>query len=109
MKWYTDLYLGKSITRRYRMLQYKITHKKIHPTAYLITLAQKDGRILEIIPSTCLLQRVWPDNNLFILGMAGSRKEAIDLAGEILIEVYREHGDFDLRSWLYPAVGGDSL
>ena len=109
MKWYTDLYLGKSIAPRYRMLQYKISHRLIHPTVYLIALVQREGRLLEIIPSTCLLQPVYPQENLYILGMAGSRQEAVNLTCEILEAVFKERGNFDLRAWLYPFAKEGSL
>jgi hypothetical protein len=106
MEWYNKLYVGSSVGKRSRILQYKISNRKMHPVCYLIVMVCKPGSLLEIIPSSCLLQEAYPTDDLSIIGIAGSRQEARELAAKILSDVYEARHDLDVKAFLY---GGGSL
>ena len=67
---------------------------------YVITLSSNEENLLDIIPSRELLQRHYPKKGLYVVGLAGGYHEALELAGQIVSEVYFRTGGFDVRSYL---------
>lgn len=100
MFWYNDLYLGKKCLHRAERLKYKIANRVPHRTVYLIVLGQSCNSVLEIIPSVQLLQEAYPRDHLRIIGMAASRGEAMELTRQIIDEVYRLQGNFDVAAFM---------
>lgn len=100
MYWHDTLYLGKSCIRRLNRLKYKITNRELHPTMYLIALPANPRAVLELIPSTMLMQKAYPRDGLYIIGMGSSRSEGIDLMQRIIEDVYRERQDFNVAEYL---------
>ena len=100
MHWYENLVLGASVKGRCAMLKYRISNRMIHPSVYLLAWSGAEGALFEIIPSSCLLQQGYPSRQLHILGIAGYRKEALDLTETVIREVYHARGDFDVRSYM---------
>lgn len=100
MFWYDHLYLGKKCLHRANRLKYKIANKLPHQTVYLITLPQGKNSVLEIIPSTVLLQEAYPDQDMRIVGMGANRGEAMELTRQIIDEVYHQQGNFDVAAFL---------
>ena len=100
MFWYDNKYKGKSCLYKVNRIKYKISNRIDHPTVYLITLAQNGHGVLEMIPSTLLLQRAYPSEDLRIVGMGGSRRESLELMRQIIEEVYRQQHDFDVAAFM---------
>lgn len=100
MKWHKDLYTGESILRRRRKVKWKIMHGAGQLRVYVITLASNERNLLDIIPSRELLQKHYPKSNLYVIGLAGNYQEALEVAGRIVSDVYRETGDFDVRGYI---------
>lgn len=100
MKWHKDLYTGESILRRQRKVKWKIMHGAGQLRVYVITLASNSQNLLDIIPSRELLQKHYPKRNLYVIGLAGNYQEALEVAAHIVSDVYRETGDFDVRSYI---------
>lgn len=100
MFWYDNLYLGKKCLRQAGRLKYKIANRIPHRAVYLIVLPQSEHSVLEMIPSTALLQEAYPRENLRVIGMGASRGEALELIRQIIDEVYRQQGDFDVAAFM---------
>lgn len=100
MFWYDNLYLGKHCILRVNRLKYKITHRIPHPTVYLIALPRSENSVLEMIPSQMLMQKLYPKDDLRIIGMGADRGEAMELMRQIIDEVYREQGNFDVAAFM---------
>lgn len=100
MKWHKDLYTGKSIRRRQKKVKWKIVHGAGQLRVYVISLASNRQNLLDIIPSRELLQKYYPKNGLYIIGLAGNYEEALEVAGHIVSEVYSKTGSFDVRSYI---------
>lgn len=100
MEWHEDLYLGSSVRHRYRKVKWKIMHNAGQLRVYVITLASNEKNLLDIIPSWELMQKHYPKSGLFVVGLAGSYDEALELAGHIINDVYRTTGNFDVRSYI---------
>ena len=100
MEWHEDLYLGSSIRHRHRKIKWKIIHNVGQIRVYVITLASNEKNLLDIIPSWELMQKYYPKRGLFVVGLAGTYDEALELAGRIINDVYRTTGGFDVRSYI---------
>ena len=66
---------------------------------YLLALNSDSSSVLEIIPSSCFLQKNYPTDGLRIIGICGNRREAKEMCRSLIEEVWREQGDFDLASY----------
>ena len=100
MKCHEDLYAGKSIRRRLWKVKWKIVHNAGQIRVYVITFSSNEKNLLDIIPSRELLQKHYPKKDLYVIGLAGNYKEAVELAAYIVSEVYQATGGFDVRSYI---------
>ncbi len=100
MEWHKDLYAGESVRRRQRNVKWKIMHNAGQLYVYVITLASGESNLLDIIPSWELLQKHYPKSGLYVVGLAGSYREALELAGHIVNDVYKATGGFDVKRYL---------
>lgn len=99
MEWGKNMRIGSSV-RHSRRLRYQITHRQVHPAVYLIVCdLQAQGR-LEILPSTVLLQKEYPEEALYVAGMAGYRREALEIVASLVEDTYRETNAFDTFRYL---------
>lgn len=99
MYWYNYLYADKKVHHINR-LKYKIEKGMPHKGVYLIHLPQREGALLEVIPSVLLQQSRYPRESLCVVGMGSSRGAALELTRQIIEEVYREQENFDIASYL---------
>ncbi len=95
MEWDKRLRIGASVKNSKR-LKFQIMHRQVHPMVYLIVCDRTEDGRLSILPSTVLLQKQYPDEALYVAGMAGSKREAMEITGSLLEEAYRENRDYDV-------------
>lgn len=102
MVWYDHMYLGKGCSFRGKAVRIKnqITQRRKHSPVWLITLGQSEYTILEMVPSTLLLQKNYPAEELVIIGMADTKKEAMLLVEQIVREVYESCGNCDVAAFM---------
>ena len=86
------LYIGDDI-RSYQS-RARITAGKFVPDIYVVTLSDNPGNILEILPSSMLVQRSARAICPLIIGMAKGKDGAIRMVQDIIEQVYTETGDF---------------
>ncbi|MCD7920930.1 MAG: hypothetical protein LUE14_02440 [Clostridiales bacterium] len=100
MIWNDPFYLGKNCTKNYKKLKYRISNRMVHPGVYLLTFPRSGQGILEIIPSLILLQEHYPTDDLTIVGMGATRREAISIVEQIVSETVRARGDADVAAYM---------
>ncbi len=100
MVWYDSMFLGTGCQSKFKMLKRRISHRAMHPPVYLITLPTGDHRVLEIIPSSQLLQKNYPTDDLRIIGMTYTRGEALGFVEKIISESFRKRGDAEIEAYL---------
>ena len=99
LRWLEDYYVGKGITAP-KELQAKIMAGKAVPGVHLLTLSDHKHHIMEIIPALLLLQKHAVRKCPLIIGMAGSKRDALELTKDIITKVYQETGGFDLSLYI---------
>ncbi|MCD8300949.1 MAG: hypothetical protein LUC41_07255 [Clostridiales bacterium] len=100
MVWYGHMVLGRGLASKEKMIRYRISHRKAHVGVWLVILPRFEHQVLEIIPSTLLLQENYPLDDLTVIGMALTRKEAVDIAAELAAAAVIKRGDADVAAYL---------
>lgn len=100
MVWYKYLYTDESITRKKEKIIWKIRHNAGQIDMYVITLSQSAGGLLEIISTIRLMQKAYPKEELFVVGLARGYEQASELACRIIMEVYDKTGGFRVKDYL---------
>ena len=94
------LYTGDSVASE----QYKIVEKvhkgKVVSGLYLITLSNHPDNMLDLILEKEALQACYSNIGLKVVGIAGNKKEAIQLVQRIVEESIKETGSADVRGFL---------
>lgn len=100
MTWHENLYVGESIVHKTNKIKWKICHNAGQLSVYVITLASNEQNLLDIIPAQELMQKGYPKQDLYVVGLAKGYEEAVEVAASIVDEVYQATGTFGVRSYL---------
>jgi|InofroStandDraft_1065614.scaffolds.fasta_scaffold40731_3 hypothetical protein len=96
MNWYEHLYVGeKARKKRYAILQ-GLRDGKWQPEVYVIMPPRSGNNVLEIVPSVMLQAPPYRDWDVTIAGVAVTYWEALEVAREIVDDLYRKTGGFCL-------------
>ena len=68
-------------------------------TSLGVTLSENPGNLLEIVPSYMLIQKSYYARCPEIVGMAKGKDEAIDMAVDIVKNIYGETGAFQVKEY----------
>lgn len=103
--WYDHLYVGeKARKKRYRIIQ-GIRKSKSGPEIYVITPATNGNNILDIYPAMTLSWPIYQDEVFLVLGIASTYWEALEVAGNIVNDMYRKTGGFNLQGFIGKEAG----
>ena len=100
MVWYKYLYADESIIRKKDKIKWKIRHNAGLVNMFVITLSSSGSGLLDIISTLELMQKSYPKEQLFIVGIARGYENAVELACEIVMEVYDKTGGFCVKEYL---------
>lgn len=93
MRWYKPLYMGESIANKKIRIIWKIKHNVLQPNIYLILLSSNGKDNFKIIPSALFLQKFYPKEDEYILGIAKGTDEATLLVGRMVDDAIKSNGD----------------
>lgn len=97
-QWIVDYYVGGGI-RDAEKVRGRIDSGKLAPGVYLVTLSHNPGNLLEVIPAVLLVQKPFASLCPRIVGMAKGKEEAIELASDIVREIYQATGGFRVTEY----------
>lgn len=100
MKWYQNLYIGETARKKKKRIIWKINHNAGLVDVYVVTLAANGYDLFDIVSSAVLMQKAVRRNCPLIVGIACGYDEAVQLALNIALEVYKETGGFQVRQYL---------
>ena len=102
------LYLGESIEeKKLDKLKKKLQSKPLLAGVHLIVPAHNPNDQLDIFEAKQLVQPHYKTEVFYVIGIAGSQKEAFSLIEQMVQECLRERGDCRLREFLFPAALND--
>ncbi len=77
-RFYKELYWGESV-KKHTLVKWRLYHGRGQFTIYCIVRAMSDSDQLDIIHCAFLKQQYFNNNPAYVYGIAGSRKEAIEV------------------------------
>lgn len=99
MEWYRELYTGKSVREKKERFIRETEAGTYEGSRYLITLAANPRNELEILPVRELHFAYLRKNCPLVVGIAGNRREALEVLETIAGDVYRATGDVKIRKF----------
>lgn len=96
--WYRRLYLGNEAGKKKDIL--KKLESGMHPKLYLLVLPSNKANLLDILPQPVLSQAHYKKVSLYAVGAAWTKTEAMELAGQIVMEAYKATGTTDVAAYL---------
>ena len=109
MIWYENLYIGESIPKKktkIRRLKWKISRNSCLSNVFLIVLCRYETNLMEIIPARELCQKAYPKRNLYVIGLAKGYEDALATAAEIVTDVYKKTGGFEVKRYIMQQEAG---
>ena len=97
MKWYKELYIGKSIEQNRDEIISDIADNQKLKKRFLITLPANEKNMLDII--TAKMGTIISWREIFVIGVAASKQEAVELVTEIISIVHHETNAFNLKEY----------
>lgn len=100
LKFRSAMFFGESVKKEHRKLLRRLHRgKAVSKEITLITYAANGRDLFDLIPAWVLRFPYLKQQDLYVLGLAGSREEAIELAIEMTMEVYGKTNGFDVRAY----------
>ena len=99
MKFYRKLYVGDTIKKPNKIKRKLKKYAKL-PNIYVIAYMQESNR-LEIYHSLMMQQWYYKEYQPYIIGIAASQEEAMEIIQQIAEEALIETGQADLISYLF--------
>lgn len=96
-----DLYLGDSINEnKLDKIIKKLEKKPIFSDVFLITVSRNASDQLDIFDARQLAQSYYKKHPPYVVGIAGSHDEAIELVERLVRECLKARGDCALKEYL---------
>ncbi len=99
MKWHSPLYVGDSLRDRKAEVTSMIEDGSCDPRIRIVTLASNGQDLLDIRQGAGWAARCAEADQPLILGIAGSRREALQLVQMMVEECWLLQGNADLRQF----------
>lgn len=105
LRWLKKCYIGEGI-KDIDKLRTDISHAPDHKlkTAmadiYLVTLSDHPDHMMEIIPGIMFFQAFFSDICPMIIGAARGKKAAMTLVQNIITDMYKKTGGFDIEKFI---------
>lgn len=94
--WSKNLVLGETIKKKHRKLIHAISRGKPVGGVYLLTCPSNPVNLMDLIPAKTLKFPYYKRHELHIMGLAGDKEEAEQLAADMILKVYTETGSFNV-------------
>lgn len=99
VRWADKLYLGENIKKKQERVIAAINNREAIYGVYCIAFASQACNLFDIMDVNELLFPHYKRSEIHIVGLAKGRDEAIELVHDMLMEVYKTTGDFDVRTY----------
>lgn len=93
-----ELYVDEYVSKHFRNIRKKIKNRTLQPGVFVLIMSEY-GR-LEYMHNAFLCQPFYKENHPFIIGLAHSKENVLDIVMHILQETFESRGDADIFSYL---------
>ncbi len=100
IRWYKKLYLGPNAAAHIGTIRKKAKEHRRMAGVYYITLASTPENLLDIFHNALLSEKLFADHQCQkIVGVAEGKQEALRLVSDMILELYKKTGKFDMLSF----------
>lgn len=100
LEWHRDMYMDEVVAEQAERYKQIVEDDKICiPTIYCIALASNPDNLLDIISCNELMFAHYRRNNIQVVGLAASYKNAVELVISIILDVYKATGSYNVRNY----------
>lgn len=101
VRYHSKLYLGEGIKeKKLDKIRKKLEERPLLSGVFLIAVSANPSDQLDIFEARQLVQSYYVKNPPYVIGIAGSRKEAVSMVEQIVRECLLERGDCALKEYL---------
>lgn len=99
IKWYDNLYVDSYMKKKSKKIKKQMDAGKFNLNVYCIAFASDGTNLFDIMNTNELLFQHYKKQDIRILGLAFGRESAILLVKEMVEEIYRNTGGFQVREY----------
>lgn len=99
IQWTAKLYIGDKMKKKKNKAITSINNSKATFNVYCIAFASNPCNLFDIMDANELLFPHYRNSDVCIVGLAKGKAEAIELIRKMLMEVYNETGNFNVRAY----------
>lgn len=99
MKLCKKLYFGECALEQKKEILSYIKRRKWQFGIYVITLSENEENLLDVYETIQFEQNYYKKKKLSIVGVAVGREEAFELVGEIINDVFKKTGAFNVKDY----------
>lgn len=99
LRWQDGYRIGEGVKKAEKVKNRLDSGKFVHGI-YLLTLSENPANIMDVIPAAMLVQKSFYRICPLIIGMAGDKEEALEMVRDLVDEVYRKTGTFQIGEYI---------
>lgn len=89
--WYSDLYMDEKVKKNPEKCKKSVMNRRLFRKSYTaIVLAMNEKNLFEIIETRELFFRRYSYLDIYVVGLASNKDEALSLLQQLLLEVWKE-------------------
>ena len=101
MRLHKGLFWGESVLDKKHQIIWRLKHKRLQRNVHVLTLASNGIDLIDIYPSYVFMQPYFQKEDFYVIGLAGSRQEALTLSRFIVEQMYMKNGNCNIREFLH--------
>ena len=99
MRWYRNLYAGPNAALHVEKILRRAAQGKWMSEIYYLTLTTVPGHLMDIFHNGFLMPRLFAEHQRKdVIGIAEGKQEALRLTAQIMEDMYRKTGGFDMET-----------
>lgn len=99
MKFHSQMFVGETAAKHKQQILWNIKRGKRQKQVYAITLAEAQGRILEIYHGDALQLKLFRSEERTIVGLAVGKEESEAVLLEMIQTIYKETGSLEAKKY----------
>jgi hypothetical protein len=99
IQWTSEIYVSDNLKKKKDKAIDSINNRRLTSDIFCIAFASSPENLFDIINANELLFPHYQKAHIKILGLAKGEEEATKLAQDLLMEVYKQTGSFDVRNY----------
>ncbi|MCQ2513066.1 MAG: hypothetical protein MJ092_06775 [Lachnospiraceae bacterium] len=97
MNWHKKIVFGEEAEKKRNKIINKLDNHKLEFGVYFVMLSTSEKDLLDIVPGYMIYKDAYQGKA--ILGVGLTKDEAFEVCSKLILRVFHETGDYDVRSY----------